>query len=70
MKYKTPYYESKRGKDGLFHFLYKTTNILNNKFYIGVHTTDDLGDGYKGSGTTLNKAFKKYGKNNFNREIL
>ena len=70
MKYKTPYYESKRGKDGLFHFLYKTTNILNNKFYIGVHTTDDLGDGYKGSGSTLNKAFKKYGKNNFNREIL
>lgn len=70
MKYKTSYYESKRGKDGLFHFLYKTTNILNNKFYIGVHTTDDLGDGYKGSGEILKRAFKKYGKKNFTKEIL
>ena len=70
MKYKTDFYESKRGSDGLFHFLYKTTNNLNKKYYIGVHNTIDLGDGYKGSGDILRKAIKKYGVKNFSREIL
>lgn len=70
MKWKTEYYESKRGKDGHFHFIYKTTNKINNKFYIGVHNTNDLGDGYKGSGNIIREAFKKYGKKNFIYEIL
>ena len=70
MKYKIPYFEELRGDDGLFHFVYKITNLINNKFYIGVHNTADLGDGYKGSGNILRKAFQKYGKKNFVREIL
>lgn len=70
MKYKTEYYESKRGEDGYFHFLYKITNKVNGKFYIGVHNTKDLGDGYKGSGQAIKEAFNKYGKKNFEREII
>lgn len=70
MKWKTDYYESKRGSDGRFHFIYKITNNLNGKFYIGVHNTNDLGDGYRGSGDIIKKAYKKYGKKNFNYEIL
>lgn len=70
MKYKTEYYESKRAKDGYFHFLYKITNKVNGKFYIGVHNTKDLGDGYKGSGQIIKDAFNKYGKKNFEREII
>jgi hypothetical protein len=70
MKYKTDYYESMRGEDGRFHFIYKMTNIINKKYYIGAHSTYDLGDGYKGSGTILNNAYKKYGKKSFKRDIL
>ena len=47
------------------HYLYKIENKLNKKFYIGVHSTDDINDGYMGSGDLIIKAIKKYGKHNF-----
>lgn len=54
----------------MYHFCYKTTNKLNGKFYFGKHSTEDLNDGYLGSGDGLLMAIKKYGKDNFEREIL
>jgi group I intron endonuclease len=50
--------------------IYKTTNLLNGKYYIGKHTTDVLEDGYLGSGVYLARAINKYGKDNFTRDIL
>jgi len=52
------------------HFIYRTTNIINGKYYIGVHNTNDIEDGYLGSGVLLQRAIKKYGIGNFKREII
>jgi hypothetical protein len=52
------------------YFVYKAINIINNKCYIGKHETSNENDGYMGSGVALNAAIRKYGKANFNREIL
>jgi len=53
-----------------FHTVYKTTNLVNGKIYIGCHSTDDLNDGYLGSGDNIIKAVLKHGKQNFVKEIL
>lgn len=54
----------------MYYFIYETTNIINGKKYRGYHGTSDINDGYLGSGPILKKAIKKYGKENFVREIL
>ena len=53
-----------------YYFIYKTTNTVNGKFYIGKHETMKIEDGYLGSGNLLIAAIKKYGKDVFKREIL
>ena len=67
------------------YIVYCTTNIKNNKIYIGVHGTEnpDIFDGYIGNGVYINKpstymkpkyafhyAVKKYGTDCFKRSIL
>jgi len=53
-----------------YHFIYKTTDTRNGNFYVGMHSTNDLNDGYVGSGDRLKKLIYKYGKDIFNIEIL
>lgn len=57
-------------KQKKYHYLYKTTNLINGKFYVGMHSTDDLHDGYLGSGKYLWNSIRKYGKDKFKTEIL
>lgn len=49
-------------------YIYCTTNLINDKKYIGQHNGKK--NYYLGSGKTILKAIKKYGKNNFKKEIL
>lgn len=54
----------------MHYIIYKTTNLVNGKFYIGKHQTNNLNDGYVGSGKLLKRAIKKHGSNNFKTEII
>lgn len=48
--------------------IYLTTNLVTGKKYIGLHSKNN--NKYFGSGTLILKAIKKYGKQNFQKEIL
>ena len=57
-------------KEYNFHYIYKTTNRLNGKYYVGMHSTNNINDGYIGSGDRLRRSIRKYGKENFKFEII
>lgn len=53
-----------------YHVVYKTTNTVNNKIYVGLHSTNNINDNYIGSGYVIKDAIKKYGKSKFKKEII
>lgn len=53
-----------------FNLVYKITNKINGKIYVGVHSTDIVNDSYMGSGSHIKNAIKKYGVENFEKSII
>lgn len=58
-----------RAKNRKYHYIYKITRF-DGKYYIGLHSTDNLEDGYFGSGTYLAKSKRKHGLDKHKMEIL
>lgn len=55
----------------MYGYIYKTTNLLNGKIYIGQKKSAVfLGESYLGSGKYLVRAVNKYGKENFHVEMI
>lgn len=53
-----------------YFYVYKTTNNINNKIYIGCHISESLDNEYMGSGKRIKAAIAKYGIGNFKKEII
>lgn len=54
----------------MIHSVYKTINLINQKYYIGKHSSENPNDDYLGSGKALQRAIKKHGPENFKKEVL
>lgn len=57
-------------KQHIFHFIYKTTCLITNNFYIGMHSTSNMEDGYMGSGKRIRYSLNKHGVENHKIEHL
>lgn len=50
--------------------IYKTTNKINGRYYIGAHKTNKPNDHYMGSGLAIKRAIKYYGRENFEKTVI
>lgn len=53
-----------------YYYFYKITNLKNGNFYYGVHSTNNLDDGYMGSGAIIKGIIKKYGVEFLQKDII
>lgn len=58
------------GKRRRFYTVYRLTNLVNGKIYIGRHATYSLKNDYLGAGTKVKRAVARFGRKKFKKEIL
>lgn len=64
-------YNYKEQEKKSFHFVYKNSSSKDGKFYIGKHSTDNLEDGYLGSGNWVRSHINKHKSDHYlSREII
>lgn len=51
-------------------YVYITFNLINSKFYVGIHKRKTFTENYKGSGKIIKQALEKYGKENFSTMLV
>ena len=56
----------------MYYYVYQITNLINGKIYVGKHKSSKhpIENGYYGSGKQITAAIKKYGQENFIKEVL
>ena len=54
----------------MYGYIYKTTNLINGKIYIGKHKSEKYDKNYYGSGKIISIAISKYDISNFKNELL
>lgn len=54
----------------MYGYIYKTTNKLNGKIYVGQHKHETFDKHYIGSGVLLQEAIERFGADNFTCEII
>lgn len=54
----------------MYGYIYKTTNLINGKIYVGQHKSNEYDSSYYGSGKILKLAIEKYGLDNFSNTVL
>ena len=59
-----------KGVIDMYGYIYKTTNLLNEKIYVGQRKSKEFIKSYYGSGTLIKNAISKYGKENFSVELI
>jgi hypothetical protein len=57
-------------KKSNIHYIYKTTCNVTGRWYVGMHSTTNIDDGYMGSGKMLRHSIRKYGVETHTKEIL
>lgn len=61
---------TRRANSRKYHYIYETICLKSHRFYIGMHSTDNLQDSYQGSGKQLWHSFRKHGKDKHVTKIL
>lgn len=57
-------------KEKTIHYIYKTICNITGRYYVGMHSTNNLDDGYMGSGKRLRYSIRKHGVDNHTKEIV
>ena len=52
------------------HYIYRITNTKNGNYYIGMHSTNNLEDGYMGGGKRIRNSIRRHGREAHTKEIL